>query len=252
MANQSSIFRMMPDDIIQPSLLTEYNRKMDVFSDDLTIAHTNLSILRQIRNFDADLFEVPTALLPFLSTNLIDQVLLILTRLWGDKTHGVMTMDKFATWLREKGVRPEYRHSVASTIDQAMPPSDLCDAIARCRKIRHARVAHLSAQLRLRTTPVSVRQEEVECAAKALGDFYNAMNFGATMEFVPVEFQCDDQSYYEGDFGYVLDRIALGSKWFFLPERHPDRWPHHRRTLTEEQLAKINEVRRRYNMAPIL
>ena len=205
---------------------------MNVFSDDLTIAHTNLSILRQIRNFDADLFEAPTALLPFLSTNLIDQVLLILTRLWHDKAGRVMTLDKFATWLRKKGVRPKHRQRVAGTLDQAMPSSDVCDVIERCRKIRHARVAHLSAELRLRTTPVLVRQEEVECAAKALGDLYNAMNFGAIRQFVFTQFQYDGQKYHQGDFGYVLDQIALGSKWFSLPERDP-----HFETLTEGQLA---------------
>ena len=245
MTSNAEMSKIKPEDIIQPCHLAEYNRRMGIFSDDLTIAHTNLSILRQIRNFDAELFEAPSALLPFLSTNLIDQVLLILTRLWRDKPRRVMTMDKFATWLRETGVRPEHRHEVACAIDQAMPPSDICDALERCRKIRHARVAHLSAQLRLRTTPVLVRQGEAERAAKALEDLYNAMNFGAIRKFVLVEFQYDGQKYHEGDFGYVLDRIALGSKWF--SERDP-----HFETLTEGQLAKVNEVRRRYNMPQIL
>ena len=243
--SNAELSKIKPEDIIQPCHLAEYNRRMGIFSDDLTIAHTNLSILRQIRNFDAELFEAPSALLPLLNTNLIDQVLLILTRLWRDKTRGAMTMDKCAKWLREKGAKEEYRGIVACTIDQAMSPSDTCDVIESCRKIRHARVAHLSAQLPLRTTPVSVR--EVERAAESLGDFYNVMNFGATRKFVLVEFHYDGQKYYEGDFGYVLDQIALGSKWFSLPERDP-----HFRTLTERQLEKVNEVRRRYGMAPIL
>ena len=168
MTSNAEMSRIKPEDIIRSCYLAEYKRRMGVFSDDLTIAHTNLSILRQIHNFDAELFEAPSALLPFLSTNLIDQVLLILTRLWGDKRRDAMTMDKCAKWLREKGAKKECRDIVACTIDQAMPPSDTCDVIERCRKIRHARVAHLSAELRLHTTPVLVRQEEVERAAKAL------------------------------------------------------------------------------------
>ena len=252
MAHHQNLNDLRPSDIVQPALLAEYDRRLGVFADDLTIAHTNLCILRQMRNFDAALFEAPAALLSYLGTNLIDQVLLILTRLWGDTSRGVMTMDKFATWLREKGVRPECRHSVASAIDQATPSPNLWNVIERCRKIRHARVAHLSAELRLRTTPVSVRLDEIECAANALGDLYNAMNFGATMEFVLIEFHCDDGRYDEGDFGYVLDRIALGSKWFSLPEKHPSIWPHFRETVTEEQLTKINELRCRYNMVPLL
>ena len=247
MTSHTDKSKIKPEDIIQPCHLAEYNRRMGIFSDDLTIAHTNLSILRRIRNFDAELFEAPSALLPFLSTNLIDQVLLILTRLWGDKPGGAMTMDKCANWLSKKGAKKEYRDSVACTIDQAMPPSDTCDVIERCRKIRHARVAHLSAELRLHTTPVLVRQEEVERAAKALEDLFNAMNFGAIREFVLMEFQYDGQKYHQGDFGYVLDQIALESKWFSLPERDP-----HFETLTEGQLAKVNEVRRRYNMPQIL
>ena len=78
-------------------------------------------------------------------------------------------------------------------------------------------------------------------------DLFNAMNFGAIRQFVLMQFQYDGQKYHQGDFGYVLDQIALGSKWFSLPERDP-----HFETLTAGQLAKVNEVRRRYNMPQIL
>lgn len=251
MISHAETSSIKPENVINSSLLPEYNRRMDVFSDDLIIAHTNLSVLRQIKSFDEDLFEAPPALLSFLSTNLIDQILLILTRLWRDTARGVMTMDKFAKWLREKGVKQEYRDSVACTLDQAMPASSICDVLERCRKIRHARVAHLSAQLRLRTMPVLVRQEEVERAAEALGDLFNSMNFGAIRKLVLPEFQCDGQKYHEGDFGYMLDRIALGSKWFSAHVRGPNLWPHFRKMLSEEQLAKINDVGGRYDIAPM-
>ncbi len=107
MANRQNIEGLTSKDIVQPSLLPEYYRRMGVFSDDLMIACTNLSILRQVQDFDADLFEAPEGFLSFLAMNLMDQVLLILTRLWGDRRRGVMTMDDFAVWLSKTGARTQ-------------------------------------------------------------------------------------------------------------------------------------------------
>jgi len=55
MIGHQSIDNLRPNDVVRPSLLAQYTEKMGIFSDDLTIAHTNLGILRQMREFDAEL-----------------------------------------------------------------------------------------------------------------------------------------------------------------------------------------------------
>ncbi len=97
-----------------------------------------------------------------------------------------------------------------------------------------------------------MRPEEIESAANTLSDFYNSMSFGLTQMFVLIEFDCPHGRYYEGEFGYVLEQLALGSKWFSLPKEYPAVWPQLRQTITNEQLEKINDIRRRHNMASLL
>jgi len=221
---------------------------MDIFGDDLTIAHSNLAILRQIQEFDSGLFEAPSAFLVFLADNLVDQCLIILTRLWRDETHGVITINKFVEWLQGKAIRPQCLPSIASQITEAMPDPHVEDVIKRCRKIRHARLAHLSADLGLKTTPVQVHLTEIESAVNALGTLFNVISFGTMHCFVLVQFHSSAGQWHEGDFGYVLDRIALGSKWFSDVDKYPSLWNHLRKTLDSEQLKKINQVRERHNM----
>ena len=250
MIGHQSIDNLRPNDVVRPSLLAQYTEKMGIFSDDLTIAHTNLGILRQMREFDAELFGAPTAFMTLLHINLTDQILLILTRLWKDE-RSIVRLDKFSDWLKNTATRPEHREAVATAIAQAWPSPEVCEAIERCRKIRHARIAHQSGRLPLRTALVLVSQEEVEFAAKVLGQLYNAMNFGTSEDLVFIEFQAREGQWADGDFGYVLDRIALGSTWLSLPFEHLDLWRRLRERLNEDQVAAINKVRKRHNLPPL-
>jgi len=224
---------------------------MGTFSDDLTIAHTNLSILRQMREFDAELFEASTAVMTLLYINFVDQILLILTRLWEDKRRGTVRLGKFSAWLKDTAVLPEYRAAVGACLTQAWPPLKACEIIERCREIRHARLAHQRGTLPLHGGYAIVSLDEIEEAARALGMLYEAMNFGTSQDLVFLEFQARKGEWAEGDFGYVLDRIASGSKWFSLPPEYPELWLKLQQRLNEDQIAEINKARARHGLPPL-
>ena len=92
------------------------------------------------------------------------------------------------------------------------------------RSVRHCVLAHLDANVigGLKSPPQPVVRRELQDVARALGRYYNAMSFGAEQLFVPIQFYSKDDSWWGGDLGYVLDRIALGSKWFTAPRDHPE------------------------------
>lgn len=248
MTGQETIAELTPNEIVNRSLLAEYTKRMGVFSDDLTIAHTNLSVLRQMREFDEELFGAPAALMTLLRINLIDQILLILARLWKDKTRGTVRLDTFRDWLIDSAVVPVHRGAVEAALAGAWPSQETCATIERCRKIRHARLAHQLGTLPLHGGLVCVRLDEIEEAAQALGTLYGAMNFGTSQDLVFVEFQAREDEWVEGDFGYVLDRIASGSRWLSLPPEYPELWLKLKERLSEGQVAEINKVRARHDL----
>ncbi|MCP4600153.1 MAG: hypothetical protein GY847_06395 [Proteobacteria bacterium] len=246
------ILDMKPDEVLQPSRLPEYRKKMRIFWDELVYLHTNLSLLRQIADFDFKLFQAPEALFRYTSRNLMSQCVLIVTRVWGDKRKDVLTLDRFGAWL-PGSVKWTYMESVKNLLHSAQPSSKVVVLIDNLRSIRHADVAHLSRDIKLgfKTRPATLNLEEMQEIADCLGDYYNSINFGAEAAFVLMQFHAPSGKYHERQLGYVLDRLALGSKWFRIPEEHPSLWPEYRAKLSSEELEEINAVGRRHRKKPL-
>ncbi len=45
-----SVLDLKPEEVLQPSRLPEYQKKMRIFWDELVYLHTNLRLLRQVSN----------------------------------------------------------------------------------------------------------------------------------------------------------------------------------------------------------
>jgi hypothetical protein len=53
--------------------------------------------------------------------------------------------------------------------------------------------------------------------------------------------------------GYILEQVAIGSKWFTAPVENPEFFARVLRPqLTDEDLRAINTVRRRRQMEPLV
>ncbi len=238
---------------INQSYLEEYNSHIAVFRDDLIYLHSNLHFVGQIIEFDLELFEAPTAFLQYLANRFITEGILIITRLWEDKPSDAMTLDKLSKWLLDYGIKPNYRREFHERLNAAKPSAKIIESIKRMRKIRNARIAHIGKKtnIGLNQPPEPVVWEEVRSAAQFLGKYFNACSFGKKHMFVPIQFYAEAGAWHEGELGYILDLIALNSKWFELPEKFPHLWVKQWQTLTQEQISEINSVRRRHNMKEI-
>jgi hypothetical protein len=238
-----SVLDRVPEKVLQPSRLEDYQRKMKVFSDELVYLHTNLSLLRQIADFDSSLFQAPVALFRYIRLNLMSQCVLIVTRLWGDKRKDVLTLDSFGAWL-PSAVRCCYTDDVKDILKATHPSRRVEDLIDNLRTIRHADVAHLGrdVKLGLKTRPAPIKLDEIQEIATCLGGYYNCVNFGAEMMFVLAQLEAPGGKYHESQLGYVFDRIALGSKWFQIYRDHPKLWPEYKAKLSSEQLHALNAV----------
>jgi len=233
--------------------LAQYERNSAVLNDELVFLHSNLHLLSQLKSFDTDLFEAPSAFFSYLVHELITDSAMICTRLWKDKSNKSLTLERFATWLVDPAVRPQYRNALKARLKVVALDPKVGETIESLRNIRHARLAHIDHLVisGLKTEPTPVALEKVYMVANDLGKYFNALTFGIQNEFVLVEFHSRANAWYEGDFGYVLDRIALGSKWFTDVDKYPDVWRVLQHSLDTDQVRRINEVRIRYGMKPL-
>jgi len=245
--------QLKDNEVLNGRYLEQYRRDSGVLGDELVYLHSNLRLLSQLRQFPAGLFHAPRALLWFWTKNLTTECALICCRLWKDKPRTALTLDRLAKWLTDRAIRPHYRDELRARLVSARVPDSVESTIENLRTIRHASIAHLDHHvvLALKSSPQPVSFQELRAAAEALGAFFNALSFGLEQHFIVAQFLSKDDSWFGGDLGYVLDRIALGSRWFTAPETHPAFWRIFRKELDAQQLHEINAVRTRHSMPPL-
>jgi len=249
----SSINDMHASDVINEGHLSRYEVESPVLRDDLVYLSTNLALVTQLNDFDADLFEAPSQLLNYIGQALLTECAVISARLWKDSSKGTLTLDRFASWVLDPGLRPEYRGQLKAMLSSASLTDETQKTIERLRSIRHARLAHINHRVirGLSQAPEPVAIDEIQAVAGALASYFNALTFGDDHNLVVIPFGSSGDKWHEGDLGYVLDRIALDSTWLTLVDEFPQLWPDLRRGLGRGELSKINEVRVRYNKKPL-
>jgi hypothetical protein len=247
--------RLAADLVLLPEHLQDYWTKADALRDELIYFHANLRLLSQIRAFPATLFEAPPALLGFVAHSLTTECVHICYRILLDQTADRLTLHSLRGWLVDTAVRPEYRDDLRRRLRPASI-SRRANALAEgLRGVRHAYLAHLDypTLAGLKSVPRAVPFGDLRILAGALARYFNAMLFGATQMFVPAQFGSDGGPWYEGDLGYILEQVAIGSKWFTAPVENPEFFARVLRPqLTDEDLRAINTVRRRRQMEPLV
>jgi len=240
-------------DVLNERYLEEYRQAFSTLRDDLVYLHSNLRLLSQLRQFPARLFQAPRALFSFLTKNLTTECVQICCRVWKDKSSQALTLNRLADSLLAEAIRPRYRDELMARLLSARVPDSVESTISRLRSIRNASIAHLDHQVirAIKSRPDRVSFDELMAAAKALGVYLNALTFGSRYEFVIAEFCSQEDPWFKGDLGYVLDRIALGSRWLSEPDEHRAFWRVFRRKLDTRQLHEINDVRIRHGMPPL-
>ncbi|MCP4680279.1 MAG: hypothetical protein GY854_33265 [Deltaproteobacteria bacterium] len=226
---------------------------MSIFRDELVYLHTNLSLLRQIKDFDFLLFPTGGTFFRFVARNLATQSVLIVTRLWGDTSKKGLTLDRFRKWLT-RSVRRSYLQELEMLLDSVRPDQRIEKLIRDLRNIRHADLAHLDERVKLgfETPPTPVKLEDLQQVAESLGLIYNSTNFGAETFLVLINLQAPSGRSYEGQLGYILDLLALNSKWFRIAEQDSHLWSEYRAKLSAEDLKKLNALRERHGIAPLV
>ena len=242
-----------PEAVLNERHLSQYQRDSSVLNDDLVYLHSNLQLITQLGEFDAELFEAPTALFWYLGNLLITDCGMVCARIWKDKARGTLTLNRFAEWVLDPAIRPQYREALKLRLKKAALSPEAEEIVESLRDIRHARLGHIdhSVIAGLKTEPKSVPLESIKTLAQSFASFFNALTFGTVHEFVLVQFYAASGDWHKADLGYVLDRIALGSKWFGDVDQYPGLWRIMRDRVNPEQLNRINAIRTRHGM-PLL
>lgn len=239
------------EEVVRKSCLTQYQKDLSRLRDEITYLHSNVSLVTQLSDFDVEFFQAPKAIIRYLANRLFTDSVLIVTRVWGDRSKGMFGLPKMAAWLIKSAVKDAHRDAVKEAIELATPKAELLESIDRMRGVRNARLAHVARNPPEPKSATPVALSDVQSAAQGLAQYYGAMAFGVDTRFVLVQFNRPTGAWYEGDLGYVLEQIALGSKWFEIPEKHPELWPKYRDQLDGERLDALNLIRQRRRLPPL-
>lgn len=248
-------YALDPEDVLEPDAVDEYERIQGVVRDDLIRLHTNLEMLNQMREFRWDLFQGPTGFFQMIRGTLVNHSIVIAYRAWSDYGRGGdnITLQNLRN-LVMTSIREEYREAVQDRLREVEPGPRLERVVEGMETIRNRRVGHAGEDWHFdeeTRREATVTLNELEELWRRLGEFYNALNFGAQQMFVTIELYAGDDGT-GGDLGYLLQLVAENSNVVAFFDEDPEIW---RRLfgekLSEDDLREVNRVRERANLEPI-
>lgn len=243
-----------PEDVLKPEFVQAYEKlHMDIWGR-LIHVNTNLTILEKIRNFPFHHIYSPQANIfwTMVHWNFLYISVAFLHSLTTDEGNEKHTLTKFANrilidWIKDAH-KPEYQELLKEAkLDKRIEPIRTKIKKMRDKVIAHrfldsdgARVIDVKG-----VTPAEVRQayEDLEklfrvCSFGA--QYISNLYIGGTIGGKPVKEDVDE----------LLELILKNSYWLNEPEREKDFWPYRRKTMSEEDIAELNEFRKKLGMPP--
>lgn len=164
-----------------------------------------------------------------------------------------ITLPGFYNFIRQNALNKNLCEQFDSCFDYD-ELEELIIEVDKLRKIRNKLVAHLDkAHLigNLQNTikyPTSIELREIY--NKAI-EYYNAMSFTPSSNFWLTHYSDYLRDNHMTDIDNYLNLIAVNSPIIARSQEHPESWAIHRRDLTDTQIAKINDVRRKMGLPDV-
>ena len=125
----------------------------------------------------------------------------------------------------------------------------------RLAPLRNKFTAHLDSEyLNQKTDKSKIRQlnsKEIREMLDTAQEYFNAMTFDSYYTLWFWGYNENARSRYKTDIDKLLDLIAMNSPIIARSQDHPEIWGIHRPGLSDAQIAKINEVRRKMGLPDV-
>jgi len=247
---------LQPADVIQPSWLEQYKRKMDRLQQELILLNSNLYVLEKLSKFPIHLFTEPLRgqFLDMVAVNLSSMCAMSVWRLRLDPDTKSLTLRRFSEDVG-KHLRPKYRQEFNTALADLKWDER---ALERVEKFRHKSMAHFDSKCNL--SPQERRKlwlslPDLTKLRDTLNSLFEILCFRLHRAVLPPYYDpkvlrprdMDPRS----DVEVILDKIARNSPMLNMPEEQPQVWPFHRQKLTKDDLKVLNEYRRKFGLPEV-
>ena len=243
-----------PEDVLKPEFVQAYEKLHEDIWGRLIHVNTNLTILEKIQNFPFHHIYSPQANIfwTMVRWNFLYISIAFLHSLTTDQDNEKHTLTRFANRILNDWINDTDKTAYQKQLKQTKLDKNLRTIRAKIAAMRNKVIAHRlldsdgSRVIDVEgTTLAEVRQasEDLEklfrvCSfgTQYISNFY----IGGTIGGKPVKEDIDE----------LLDLILKNSYWLNEPEREKDFWPAIRKTMSEKDIAELNEFRKKFGMPP--
>jgi len=247
---------LQPADVIQPSWLEEYERKMDPLWQELILLNSNLYVLEKLSKFPIHLFTEPLRgqFLDIVAVNLSGMCAMSVWRLWLDPDTRSLTLRRFSEDVG-KHLRSKYRQEFNTALADLKWDER---ALERVEKFRNKRMAHFDSKCNLspevrRTLRLVL--PDLTKLRDTLNSLFEILCFDRGRAMLPPYYDPKVQHPRDmdprSDVEVILDKIARNSPRLNMPEEQPQVWPFFRENLSEDELQALNEYRRKFELPEV-
>lgn len=212
-----------------------------------------LFFLRRIQEFDGKLFGIydDGSFWSLTKFTYVEMFLIRFYSLTFDKNKKSLTLSYFLNFLQDNARTIALQNHFLSTFGKENFDEWLKTTRLEIERLRHKLTAHLDV--------ATVIQEDIEYPSTTrlfeifdqAVTFFQSMSFTFEGDFWLWGYDANKRTRRTTDIDELLQLIAINSPIIERSQDHPEIWDIHRRDLTDSQIAKINEIRRKMGLPDV-
>lgn len=165
-----------------------------------------------------------------------------------------LTLPNFFKFLKKNAKNENLREKFTSRVEEEIFLSWVEKITERLSVLRNKFTAHLDTEYLFKDKNIDFKplgSEELRLMLDEAESYFNMMTFNVYRNLWFWDYGENARERKELDIDRILEFIAMNSSIIERSQDHPEIWEMHRRDLTDVQIAKINEIRRKMGLPDV-
>ncbi|MHA1336269.1 MAG: AbiU2 domain-containing protein [Promethearchaeota archaeon] len=249
-----------PEEIIKKQYIKDYKNSLEIIWLELVRLNSTVFVLEKLINFPAKIF-LPKGKDLFLNLvyhNFIENCIIIISRIFTDKSKDTHTIIWFKNKIRNKYLKDIYKDEFDKMLKERKFSKNVNTLSDKIHKIRSKLVAHLKRELLLNeiTSDFKISFKELKEVVNAIEDLFILICFGHGHHLYPIQWipnlVRNDPLDNRTDIDEILDYFVLQNPILKLPEENPSLWNKIKLNYSHEELVKFDEYRKKFGYNSVL
>jgi hypothetical protein len=247
---------MLPKDLLLPSWLDEYERKIDLIHQQLIRLNSNTFILERIFPFRFDLFT------PFhqdfwvlVEQALFESSVMIVWRVGVDSRSEGLTLQQLKNEIL-RNLKSDFKDEFQKLIKAASFEKTISKIKPTIGKIRHDYIAHFNLNHHVKPTSAGIKERtllfsDLKEFQVMLNSIFWLLCFDCRREVLPIDYLYPSKEQ-QTDIEELLDAIVKNSGILNLPEKDPMIWPKLREKWEQKgDIKTVNRYRLKFGLPEV-